>query len=85
MKKLVDDKNLGERSELTKQLNSSQDRLYDSEKKNQVSLSHGFGASIFPTLTFRADTLLHLPLGFVAINQVCATLGPQKHFVLPAK
>jgi len=37
LKKLVDDKNLGERSDLTKQLNNSQDRLYDSEKKNSVS------------------------------------------------
>ena len=35
--KLVDDKNLAERSELFKQLNAAQDRLYDCEKKNSVS------------------------------------------------
>ena len=37
LRKLVDNKNLGERSDLTKQLNTSQDRLYDCEKKNSVS------------------------------------------------
>ena len=40
LKKLVEEKNLAERSELFKQLNAAQDQLFGSEKKNSVINFH---------------------------------------------
>ena len=39
LKKMVYDKNLGERSELAKQLATAEDKLYEAERKNKVCTS----------------------------------------------
>jgi len=50
LKKIIFDKNLGERSELAKQLAAAEDKVFESERKNKVRILYHLPTCIYREL-----------------------------------